>query len=99
MYKPTSAVAMPSRFKIPAFVEYPSLDTNIRDAPAFVALSEKEQKRGNVVKKKPAVQRRLSKVQSMKKELTEKELQQFQEEEKTRMINILMVKTGHTQET
>ena len=76
--------------------EYSALDTSIRDEPAFVALSEKEQSRVKVVKKKPAVQRRMIQVQSMQMEMTETELKIFKEEEKTRMINILMVKTGHT---
>ena len=83
--------------KGPELVDYPTLETSIRDAPAFIALSVKEQKRGKVVKQKAAVQRRLSKVQSLQKGMNEKELKRFKEEEKTRMINILMVKTGHRQ--
>ena len=79
--------------KSPDFVEYPTLDTNIRDNPSFVALSTKKQRRVKVVGRKQAVQRRLSRVQSMQKGMNEKERDKFKDEEKMRMLNILIVKT------
>ena len=80
------------------FPSLPNFDTSIRDNPAYVALSIREKKRDKVERKKAAVQRRLSKVQSMQKAMNEKQLEKFKEEEKTRMINILMVKTGHNEQ-
>ena len=76
--------------KIPDFVSYPALDQSIRHShktQALVAISEKAQKKAkNEGMKKPTLKSGVYKVQ------------QLREEEKMRMMKILVKKTGHKEE-
>ena len=68
---------------------------SIRDDQEFVALSSNQKNRARVVRRKSlASQRRLSQSRLSVGKIEVAEIKKISEQEKDRMVNMLMVKTG-----